>query len=166
MNGLLQLRRLSSGLPLLGALLCWQPSAAQSLPPDNAAVCPTAEAIRPSHLYGLWQLTLGSPASPGGEGQLVFRRHPEFPGSVRGTLERHAPGQRYRAQVAGDVTDQGFQLEESADGVNIDAVWTGAIDPASCGRQIQGWRQVVEGRSTQEPLSERPFVLDKATGWR
>ncbi|AOW14887.1 hypothetical protein LPB72_12420 [Hydrogenophaga crassostreae] len=68
--------------------------------------------------------------------------------------------------MAGDVTGQGFHLEESADGVNIDAVWSGEVDPAGCGREIRGWRSVVEGRTTVEPLSEHPFVLKKTSGWR
>jgi hypothetical protein len=166
MNAPLKLRRISRCWPLLIALLCWQPAAAQSPPAGTAADCPTPEAVTPTHLFGLWQLTLGPPESPDGEGQLVFEPHTEFPDSVRGTLKRSAQGQRYQAQVAGDATNKGFQLEESADGVNIDAVWTGAIEPASCGREIRGWRQVVEGRSTQEPVSERAFVLKKAFGWR
>jgi hypothetical protein len=141
-------------------------AAAQTLPTTQPDPCPTAEAITPAHLFGLWQLVLGSPEKPGGEGELTFKRHPEFPGSVRGTLVRSAQGTPFRAQVAGDVTDQGFQLEESADGVTIDAVWSGEVLRESCGRAIGGWRRVVEGDSPGEALSEQPFVLKKTPDWR
>ena len=140
--------------------------AAQTLPKTQPDLCPTAEAITPAHLFGLWQLVLGSPEKPGGEGELTFKRHPEFPGSVRGSMVRGVQGKSYRAQVAGDVTDQGFQLEESADGVTIDAIWSGEVLRESCGRAIGGWRSVVEGSSTGEPLSAQPFVLKKTPGWQ
>ena len=154
--------RLALTIALLNAVCV----AAQTPPKAQPDPCPTAEAITPAHLFGLWQLVLGSPEHPGGQGELTFRRHPEFPGSVRGTMVRSALDKSLRVQVAGDVTDQGFQLEESADGVTIDAVWSGEVLRESCGRAISGWRSVVEGNSTGEPLSEQPFVLTKASGWR
>lgn len=153
-------------LALLAALLSGQPVAAQTPSATNADHCPAPEAITPAHLFGLWQLALGSPESPGGEGQLTFERHPEYPGSVRGSLTRNAQGKPFKALVAGDVTAQGFQMEESADGINIDAVWSGDVLPGSCAREIRGWRRVVEGNSTQEALTEQPFALKKAPGWR
>lgn len=162
-------RHIALGSVLLGALLLWSPGAAQ-MPPASlkapASGCPAPDAITPTHLFGLWQLTLGTPARPGGEGQLVFRQHPEFPGSVRGSLERGAHGLRQTAQVAGDVTDQGFQLEESADGTTIDAVWSGDVWPGSCGREIRGWRRVLNNNSTQEAATEQAFRLQKTPGWR
>lgn len=153
-------------LPLLLALFSGLPVAAQTSPAPNADPCPTAEAITPAHLFGLWQLTLGSPENPGGEGELTFRRHPEFPGSVRGSMMRKVQDKAFKAQVAGDVTDQGFQMEESADGVTIDAVWSGEVMRESCGREIKGWRGVVEGNNTGEAVSEQPFMLKKTPGWR
>ena len=154
-------------LAALATTLTGLPAAAQTLPTNSStAVCPSPEAIAPSHLYGLWQLTLESPEAPTGDGELVFERHPEYPGSVRGTLSRQVAGRRVQAQVAGDVTDQGFQLEESADGVAIDALWSGEVVPASCGRTIRGERRVVEGRTTQESVAEHAFQLQKTVGWR
>lgn len=160
------LRWPASSLVLLVTLLSGQSVVAQTPPTASAEHCPAPESITPSHLFGLWQLTLGTPERPGGEGQLSFERHPEYPGSVRGTLTRRAQDNAFKALVAGDVTDQGFQLEESADGVNIDAVWSGDVLPDSCAREIRGWRRVVEGNTTQEALTEQPFVLQKTPGWR
>jgi hypothetical protein len=151
---------------LLATLACGQPLAAQAQTVSPLPDCTAPEAITPAHLYGQWQLTLGAPENPASKGQLVFERHPEFAGSVRGSLEREMAGKPQKALVAGDVTDQGFQLEESADGVTIDAVWTGEVEPTRCGREIRGWRSVAEGRTTQEPLSDLPFVLKKTMGWQ
>jgi hypothetical protein len=154
-------------LALALALLTWAaPASAQAPTSSEATACVEREAIAPAHLYGLWQLTLGTAERPAGSGQLIFTRHPEFPGSVRGALALLAPGQRHSAMVAGDVTDQGFQMEESADGTSIDAVWSGEVRPDSCGREIQGWRRVMEGNSAREAEGEQPFVLKKAPNWR
>lgn len=161
------------GASLLAAVamaLAGQPSAAQTPadPLPSASDCPTVQTVQPAHLFGLWQLTLGTAEKPEGAGQVVFESHPEFPGSVRGnlTLTAGVQGQAYTAQVAGDATDQGFQLEESADGVTIDAVWSGDVVASACGREIQGWRRVTEGNSLQAPISEHPFLLKKTPGWR
>lgn len=159
------MRMVIGGWPLLASLLFWQPGPVFAQAKGTPSNCTAPEAITPTHLYGFWQLTLGDPENPDSKGQLVFERHPEFPGSVRGSLTRSLTGKPHQALVAGDVTDQGFHLEESADGVNIDAVWSGEVDPAGCGRDIRGWRSVVEGRTTHEVLSEQPFVLKKAFGW-
>lgn len=150
---------------MLAMLGTQEPVVAQTALPTSTNACLTIEAITPTHLFGLWQLTLGAPEAPGGEGQLTFTLHPEFPGSVRGTLARSAQNASFKALVAGDVTAQGFHLEESADGVAIDAVWSGEVVPNTCGREIRGWRQVVEGRSTREPVSHQPFLLKKSPGW-
>lgn len=121
--------------------------------------------ITPAHLYGLWQLTLwpdgGSESQPVSSGAVLFERHPEYPGSVRGHLKRTAPGNDLQAQVSGDVVDGEFNLDESADGINMDAVWTGT--PEACGRTIRGDRRPAEGRPGSEPTLN--FRLQKAPGW-
>lgn len=121
--------------------------------------------ITPTHLYGLWQLTLwpdgGSESQPVSSGAMLFERHPEYPGSVRGHLKRTAPGNDLQAQVSGDVLDGEFNLDESADGVNMDAVWTGT--PEACGRVIRGDRRPAEGRPASEPTLN--FKLQKTPGW-
>jgi hypothetical protein len=105
------------------------------------------------HLYGLWHAEL--------EGQtqvvtLQFERHPDNVGSVRGRVTRGgAP-----VQVAGDLDEGEFSLEESIDGQRISANWLGAVVPESCGKEIRGsWNNAPDNTST-------PFVLRKGPGWQ
>ena len=155
-----------------GLLLAWAlctPVAAQIPFQPNApapAVCTTPANFSTTQLFGLWQLTLwtenGSSDAPASTGTLQFGRHPEYPGSVRGSLQRDASGQAMQALVSGDAIDGAFNLDESADGVAMDAVWEGA--PANCGREIRGLRRPAEGRANAEPAMN--FLLKKAPGWR
>lgn len=144
-------------------VLAQAPSPGTSAP---ALVCAQPADITPTHLYGLWQLTLwpleGPADAPASTGALLFERHPEYPGSVRGTLRRSAAGNDLQAVVSGDVIDGEFNLDESADGVAMDAVWTGA--PQDCGQAILGVRRPAEGRPAGEPAFN--FLLKKAPGWR
>lgn len=130
------------------------------------AACPPPEAIEPVHLYGLWQIHLwpagGESNPPASRGALLFERHPEYPGSVRGELRRTRDGQDLTALVSGDVTDGVFHLDESADGVRMSAVWEGQVH--DCGRAIRGTRRVAEGQPATEPLQQ--FHLFKSPGWQ
>jgi hypothetical protein len=141
------------------------PAAAQT----PAVNCTPPADMAPAQLYGLWQLVLwpqagGSEAAPASTGALLFERHPEYPGSVRGDLKRTTPGHDHQALVSGDVTSGEFNLDESADSVNMDAVWEGNVTPSGCGQEIRGIRRPAEGRPTGEAVMN--FVLRKAPGWR
>lgn len=147
------------------ALTFMLPASAQS----PAAVCTPPADMVPAQLYGLWQLVLwpregGNEAAPVSTGALLFERHPEYPGSVRGNLKRTTPGNDRQALVSGDVTNGEFNLDESADGVAMDAVWEGNVTASGCGQELRGIRRPAEGRQAGEPLMN--FVLRKAPGWR
>ena len=134
-----------------------------------AVVCTPAVDMAPAQLYGLWQLVLwpqegASEAAPTSTGALLFERHPEYPGSVRGNLKRTTPGNDRQALVSGDVTRGEFNLDESADGVSMDAVWEGHATDSGCGQELRGVRRPAEDRATPEPVMN--FVLKKAPGWR
>lgn len=136
-------------------------------PTPPAARCPAPAELGASDLYGLWRLTLwtegGSEQDPVSIGALLLEPHPEYPGSVRGRLRRPGPGPDLEAQVAGDVTDEGeFNLDESADGVTMDAVWTG--EPVDCGRTIRGQRRPAEGQSSDTPVLQ--FSLQRISDRR
>jgi hypothetical protein len=123
--------------------------AAQTAPSAPATACPAAADLGPADLYGLWRLVLwpegGAESAPVSTGAMLFGPHTEYPGSVRGRLRRSGPGADLEAEVAGDVGDDGeFSLDESADGLAMDAVWIG--QPVDCGRTIRGLRRPVEGR--------------------
>jgi hypothetical protein len=122
-------------------------SAAMSITCTQAADCPAPADVSQAQLLGTWQATI--------EGQapltLQLAKHPEFAETVRGQLERD--GQRI--ELAGDVDDGDFTLEESANGRNISATWLGEVVDGSCGREIRGtWKAEGAGR-------EIPFVLRK-----
>ena len=165
-RGLAAARQALCGAVLLPGLLCVGMAWAQDAVPN----CPAADQLQPVHLYGLWHIRLwpeGTPepaadsAAPS-VGALLFERHPEYPGSVRGELRRSANGHNLTAQVSGDVTDGVFNLDESEDGQRISAVWVG--DPQDCGRSIRGTRRPAEGRPAAETTLQ--FHLRKLPGWR
>ena len=135
-----------------------------------AVACSAPADMAPGQLYGLWQLVLwpqdgsGSETAPASTGALLFERHPDYPDSVRGHLKRSTPGNDRQAQVSGDVASGEFNLDESADGVTMDAVWEGNVTPSGCGQELRGVRRPAEGRGSKEPAMN--FVLKKAPGWR
>lgn len=156
--------------PLIALALCVSALGAGAQTPSPAVPCaPPTEEMSTTQLYGLWQLTLwqegGSEARPASTGALLFERHPEHPGSVRGNLKRSTAGNDRQALVSGDVTNGNeFNLDESADGVAMDAVWEGLVTPVGCGQELRGIRRPAEGREAGETVMN--FVLKKASGWR
>mgnify|MGYP006196273569 CR=1 FL=1 len=153
---------------LIAALLALLVGATASAQPASApaTTCIQPADMAPSQLYGLWQLTLwpldGRETEPQSRGAVLFERHPDYPGSVRGHIRRDTAGNDVQAQVSGDVVDGEFNLDESADGVTMEAVWAGA--PLACGQVLRGIRRPAEGSATGQPSLY--FRLDKTPGWR
>jgi hypothetical protein len=113
-------------------------------PPD----CPRPADVQQRHLLGLWHAEF---ADRGPGATLLLEPHPEMDESVRGMVNRNGE----RAQVAGDVDNGAFTLEESADGTSISATWLGDVVDGSCGREIRGtWQAEGDART-------RSFVLRK-----
>ncbi|SDJ58539.1 hypothetical protein [Variovorax sp. OV700] len=125
-------------------------------PHTAQAGCPaTAQDLPIEALYGDWQARFdGLP-----DAALVrLGKHPEYAG-VRGTITRTtaAPSARTSvAQLAGDVDDEGeLAIDESLDGRSISGVWSGSLQPDSCGREFKGtWRNAADD-------STHPFTLKK-----
>jgi hypothetical protein len=117
--------------------------------------CPTDARDLPAQaLYGRWEARFdGLPAVAA----VQLGRHPDYEG-VRGTVTRNAgnPGKASVAQLAGDVDDEGaLSIDESQDGRAISGVWSGKLQPGSCGREFRGtWRNAADE-------STHPFVLSK-----
>ena len=128
--------------------------------------CAPTDHLPPARLSGEWRLTLwplqGCNAQPADRGTLQLERHPDYAGSVRGRLQRGEAAAPRTAVVSGDVVDGQFHLEESADGVTMDAVWSG--EPSDCARVLQGERRPAEGRPASEGVLR--FRLEKLPGWR
>lgn len=128
---------------------------------DVQTACVAATDVGALHLYGLWRAEWSAtPGQPALVATLLFEKHPELSDSVVGTIRREAVGHPQIAQVAGDVDDGDFTLEESVDGRSISAVWTGRVVDDSCGKEIRGtWTR------SADP-SPRSFVLRKVPGWQ
>ncbi len=104
------------------------------------------------HLQGHWRAELQASAAT-----LQLGPHPELAHSVRGTVQRGGT----TAQVSGDVDDGDLTLEESINGTNISATWTGRVVDGSCGKEIRGsWTQ------STSPDTPQPFVLRKQASWQ
>ncbi len=105
------------------------------------------------HLYGLWRAEFDGQAQGA---TLLFEKHPQFAQSVRGGVNRGG----VMGQVAGDVNNGDFSLDESDDGIRIAASWSGTVVEDSCGKEIRGtWT-----RAAGKP--EYSFILRKVPGWQ
>ena len=117
---------------LLAQAICL---AASAQDPSQAAAwaCPKATEVTEQHLLGLWRAEF-----QGLEGAtLLLEKHPESNEGVRGAINRNGE----RADVTGDVDDGEFTLEESVNGVNVSATWSGDVVEGSCGHEIRGvWK--------------------------
>lgn len=115
---------------------------------QQAASCPAHAEVGQRDLLGMWRAQVdGQPA----DATLLLEAHPEYAQGFSGGITRNGR----RSQVAGDVDEGEFTLEESADGLRISATWLGDVVPGTCGREIRGtWR--MEGAD-----SLHPFVLRK-----
>jgi hypothetical protein len=130
---------------MVAAMLLPTLAAAQTAHP---VPCPSPAEVTHQHLIGLWRAEFEGLAQGA---TLLLEQHPELAGSVRGEINRNGE----RAQVAGDVDDGDFSLEESVNGTNISAAWLGDVVEGSCGREIRGaWK--AEGQTQQYQ-----FVLRK-----
>mgnify|MGYP000591307945 CR=1 FL=1 len=77
-------------------------------------------------------------------------------GSVAGAANRNGE----RSQLAGDVEEGVFTLEESVNGQNISATWRGDVVEGTCGKEIRGiWT------NASDQAAHR-FVLRKLPGWQ
>lgn len=121
---------------------------AQDVGRSVAAACPKAHEVAQAHLLGMWRAEFDG-LSQGAT--LLLERHPELGESVRGRINRNGE----RAEVAGDVDEGEFTLEESENGVNISATWMGDVVEGSCGREIRGTWQAERDRRSHS------FVLRK-----
>ena len=137
---------------ILIAISAYPTSANSQNDPKSSAACPAAVDMSHLHLQGHWRAELQASAVT-----LQLGPHPELAHSVRGTVQRGGT----TAQVSGDVDDGDLTLEESINGTNISATWTGRVVDGSCGKEIRGsWTQ------STSPDTPQPFVLRKQASWQ
>lgn len=103
-----------------------------------APACPSAAEIEPDMLVGRWQLEWTDGARQRGEAPwlLELGPHPEYAGSLKGSLNR---GEEHHLVVA-DWDDEALTMEESVDGQRIAATWQASATPGQCGRELRGLR--------------------------
>ena len=128
--------------------LIWLAALAASPAFAQAAACPHASEVGQAQMLGLWRAEL---EGAGHVGTLLLEKHAHYAESLSGWINRNGE----RRQVAGDVEDGEFTLEESADGVRISAAWIGELVEGSCGKEVRGtW--TIDGEK-----SGKGFVLRK-----
>ena len=135
----------------LGIGLGWSAWAAEP-------ACPTAADITPQMLVGTWRIDWTDGARQRGEApwMLTLAPHPEYAGSLKGSLSRdseHHP-------VVADWDDEALTMEESVDGQHIAATWQASAVPGQCGREFRGQRLTDSAPET----SARRFRMRAATG--
>ena len=134
------------------AISAYPTSASSQNDSKSSTACPAAADMSHLHLQGHWRAELQASAVT-----LQLVPHPELAHSVRGTVQRGGT----TAQVSGDVDDGDLTLEESINGTNISATWTGRVVDGSCGKEIRGsWTQ------STSPDTPQPFVLRKQASWQ
>lgn len=120
---------------LFGMLLATVLTAVATAAPSD---CPSAAEIEPAMLHGHWQIEWTDGERQRGQApwRLTLGPHPEYTGSLKGTLEQ---GGRTHLVVA-DWDDETLTMEESEDGVRIAATWQASASPGRCGRELRGQR--------------------------
>ena len=103
-------------------------------------------------LHGFWLAEFADGARPS---LLLLEQSRDFVEGLSGAINRGGD----KAFLAGDVEDGIVTLEESVNGTNISATWTGELVQDSCAKEIRGiWTDTQSRRQTS-------FVLRKSTGW-
>jgi hypothetical protein len=144
---------------ILIAISACPTSASGQTKPQSGAACIAAVDMTHQHLQGRWtaELQAAAPGAPSTQALLQLGPHPELAQSVRGTVQRDGK----TALVSGDVDDGDLTLEESVNGTNISATWTGRVVDGSCGKEIRGtWN------NASTPNTLQPFVLRKQATWQ
>ena len=116
-----------------------------------APVCIASKDLANTDLFGAWSLLL-----EGGGNSIVTRlqlqRNPEFAESLAGSFQM---GEK-KFEVFGDIEDGALDLEETANGADISAIWTGRVVEGSCGQTILGTRRSVADNAEQSFVLRRP----------
>ena len=151
---------------ILIAISAYPASADSQKNSKTTTACPAAADMDHQHLQGRWLAELRAPAAKGATppppttAVLQLGPHPELAQSVRGTTQRGST----TAQVSGDVDDGDLTLEESINGTNISATWTGRVVDGSCGKEIRGtWNNA---HPTPPAPAAIPFVMRRQAGWQ
>lgn len=113
--------------------------------------CIASQELVNTDLFGAWSVLL-----EGGGQSIVTRmqlqRNPEFAESLAGSFSLGAQA----FEVFGDIEAGAIDLEESANGKDISAIWKGRVVEGSCGQTILGTRRNVADNKEQSFVMRRP----------
>ena len=118
---------------------------------ETRSACPSIDDLSPQHLYGLWRAEFAGLAQGA---TLLLEKHPHWPDSFSGGANRAG----VQTRISGELESEDFSLEESADGVEVSAVWQGTVLGGSCGQEIRGTWNSAKNRTLY------PFVMRKLPG--
>ncbi|NJS36097.1 MAG: hypothetical protein HC765_06110 [Brachymonas sp.] len=113
--------------------------------------CPAIADLQNTDLFGAWSLLLEG----GGQSvvtRMQLQRNPEFAESLAGSFSL----ENKTFEVFGDIEAGAFDLEESANGKDISAIWKGRVVEGSCGQTILGTRRNVADNKEQSFVMRRP----------
>ena len=118
---------------------------------EARSACPSIDDLSPQHLYGLWRAEFAGLAQGA---TLLLEKHLQWPDSFSGGANRAG----VQTRISGELESEDFSLEESADGVEVSAVWQGTVLGGSCGQEIRGTWNSATNRTLY------PFVMRKLPG--
>lgn len=117
---------------------------------DSETTCPQSWQMTDKQLQGQWLASVANQEAPV---RLTLGPHPEWAGTVKGTVQWADSSY----PMVGDVDQGHVTLEESSDEVHITGTWLGEVVDGSCGREIKG--EYLAG----EEAPPQTFVLRKNT---
>jgi hypothetical protein len=125
----------------------------------TSSACKASKDWIASDFYGDWVLEISEAGATNASGmtqstRLLFKQNPEFAESLAGEFSLNG----WRMEVFGDIEAGALDLEESANGKDISAIWKGGVSEGSCAKAITGTRRILASQTEQR------FVLRRA-GW-
>ncbi|WP_353234288.1 hypothetical protein [Diaphorobacter ruginosibacter] len=116
--------------------------------PASRPACPSAQQMEQPELLGRWSVQMDGVPGPI---TMLLGPHPEWDGTVKGTINRPD----FQSIVVGDVNKGVLAMEESRDGKSVSGTWDGDVVQGSCAREIRGEFSDSEDRT-------HPFVMRKS----
>jgi hypothetical protein len=129
----------------------------QTKPPTEPADQMSAQVCKPmpdwlnTDFFGPWTVLLEGAGAPLAT-TLHMQRNPLYEQSLAGSYRMGAQIH----EVFGDMEDGTLELEESANGKDIIAIWTGQVVAGSCGKTILGTRRSTQSAGVQNFILRRP----------
>jgi hypothetical protein len=131
-----------------------------TISPQAGSACKSPLEMQAADLHGAWTLNLSN-GTDSATTRFVLRQNPDFADSLAGLYSLGG----VRHEVYGDVENGEVEWEETINGKDPSALWTGRIVEGSCGKNIMGSRQTVSFSAGKETRGvPQSFTLSRS-GW-